>query len=159
MTKPLAVLALLASAALASCSSNTLTKVDLAAENHPPLPVTVAGTGITISAGIGVAFVATLSVNNKTTNDKATIASSDENCVVSDGINKNEFFMVCNAAGTGSLVVSDGEPGGTDDGTLKVPVTIMAQPGSMMLPDGGFPMPPTDAAVTPDSGAVDAATD
>ena len=139
--------------AVAACSTPTLTSVDLKAENNPPLMVTVTGTGITIPAGIGVAFVATLHLDNKTTDDTADVSVQGTACDVSDGIDKNEFFLVCNEAGSATLVVTDGAD--PDKGEVRVPITATLQPGSVSLPDGGFPVPPQpDGGAAPDAPAA-----
>jgi hypothetical protein len=135
--------------ALAACSSDSLTSVDLRAENHPPLTATVAGNGVQLPAGIGIAFVATLSVNGKTTEDNANITTTDPNCNVTSGINKNEFFMTCNEPGKSGLLVEDDSH--SDLNSLTLPVTVTAQAGSVPFPDGGFPPPPGfDAGPIPD---------
>jgi hypothetical protein len=62
---------------------------------------------------------------------------------------------VCNTPGSTSIEFQDYDTS-TDNGSLTVPITVTAQPGSVMLPDGGFPMPATDASA---DAAGDAASE
>jgi hypothetical protein len=132
---------LCASLVALSCKTPTLTKVDLAAENKPPLAVTLNGSGITVPAGIGIAFVVTPYVDDKKSDDTVSIGFATD-CVVDPGINKNEFFCTCGTPGMAKIEFSD-----SDRGSVFVPVMVTAQAGSVMW-DGGLPeaQPPGDDA-------------
>jgi hypothetical protein len=136
---------------LASCSSSSISSVDLAAENQPPIGATVSGKGISVPAGIGVAFVVTVYVDGKKTDDPPYLPP-EQGCVAQLGTGKNEVFMVCDTPGQATLLIQDGDH--IDDyGQVEVPVTVTAQPGTVILDAG----PPDVGA--PDGAAPDAASE
>jgi hypothetical protein len=91
---------------------------------------------VDIPVGIGIAFVVTLYVDGKKTDDKAQVGATN-GCLMSAGVNKNEFFMECSTPQSTQLTIDDAEPGGSDYGSLTVPVNVTAQSGSVSLSDAG----------------------
>jgi hypothetical protein len=106
----------------ACAKDKTLESVDIAAENKPPLEVSVAGTGVTLPAGIGVAMLMTPHVDGEVAKGQLTVYCT-ENCAVEEGREVNEFFVVGLKPGSGKLSV-----GYTGAGWIDVPVTCTAQP-------------------------------
>jgi hypothetical protein len=95
-------------------------KVDITAENKPPLAVTVAGAGLTMPVGIGVAVVVQPYIEGKASEVGVDLTGS--NVVVKPGRDKNEFFVVASTVGTGRLTVKTAE-----NGSLDVPTTVTEQ--------------------------------
>ncbi len=100
-----------------------LTRVDLIAENQPPIPVKASSAGITISEGIGVAFTISGYVDDKPSKDILQVRN-DTTCTLVHGYGAGEYFLVGGAPGTGTLEITD-SPGA--EGSIKVPVTVVAQ--------------------------------
>ena len=106
----------------AGCHQPELTRVDMQAENQPPIPAQVSGSGITITEGIGVAVQITPYVDDKGSGDVITVQNGST-CSVQPGTYANEYFIVGGKPGQGTLTITDP----SHDGTVTVPVTVLAQ--------------------------------
>ncbi len=136
-----------ASAFAFGCSQPSFQKVDIAAENMPPLAASVSGSSIQLPSGIGVAFVVTAYVDGKKTDDTVSIdlgGTNLPNANAVPGVNKNEFFLVGVSAGNGTLAFDDVDH--SSGGVVSVPVTVTAQPGTASVTDGGIVFPDAGAA-------------
>src|SRR6516225_5664969 len=85
-----------------SCHSPSLTKVDVRAENQPPIPAQVSSSGITLTEGVGVAIQFTPYVDDKTSSDTLNIQNTST-AVMTPGSYGNEYFFVGGPPGTGKL--------------------------------------------------------
>ncbi|MBI5538228.1 MAG: hypothetical protein HY898_36235 [Deltaproteobacteria bacterium] len=99
-----------------------LERVDLVAENKPPLSVTVAGAGVTLPVGIGVAVVVKPIIEGKEVEDTMELACQTDSCTAQKGTGSNEYFIVGIKAGKGTLYAAT-----VSRGAVQVPITVTEQ--------------------------------
>lgn len=115
---------LLAGLACSSPPPPALNRVDVRAENQPPIATSVTPAGITIAEGIGVAITIQPYVDDKQVADAVEVANTSS-CTLLPGHLVNEYFLIGGAPGSGALTIRDANHG--TGGVVQIPVTVVAQ--------------------------------